>query len=45
MEKQNNFINIVVTEINGEDVLANNSFYRNIVINYLDDLRTSFNAY
>ena len=39
------FINITVTDENGEDALATNSFYRNIVIKYLDDLRTSFKAY
>ena len=39
------FINIVVTDVNGEDALASNSFYRNVVIKYLDDLRTSFKAY
>lgn len=43
--KVKRFISIVVTDTNGEDALASNSFYRNVVVNYLDDLRTSFKAY
>ncbi|WP_299332805.1 hypothetical protein [uncultured Psychroserpens sp.] len=39
------FISITITDINGVDALETKSFYRNIVIKYLDDLRMGFKAY
>jgi len=43
--KTKRFISITITDINGVDALSNNSFYRNIVVDYLDGLRTGFKAY
>lgn len=43
--KTKRFISISITDGEGVDVLSNNSFYRNIVIKYLEDLRTGFKAY
>lgn len=43
--KLKRFISITITDANGIDALEAQSFYRNIVIKYLDDLRTGFKAY
>lgn len=44
-DKDKYFISITAETDIGEDCLKTDSFYRYIVLNYLNDIRMGFNAY